>query len=434
MKRKMLFFERFMYVDGVTPINCVMTARVRGTLGAAHLQNALAKVQAKHPLLRARVVEEDGEPCFVIDESTPGIPVRIVPRESGDAWKAITVAEWKVPFDTKVGPLLRVVWLQAQNISELMLVAHHCICDGGSIANLLREILQATDEPETELTRYSAYASLEDLLPSHVLSDSKQVGRVKKKATGYKIFLAVLGCRRTKPLSGEPYALYWNEAADEFAAINARCNAEETNSYAALCVAFLLAFRHVQGKSARNKIMCPVSIRRFVRSIKSDMMFAFAPTVALSLDKDRHADFWTQARQMKYTLGKKIDAMNVYEQLMLGDEMRSSVTRIVNFLRTSRGGHDVAFSNVGRLKIPARYGSFSVEAIVGATVAVPWRNTNTLIMTHYLQDMTLSFISNERFLSRREAEAIMEKARKLLEDAMAEPRIAEQSTAPSVPS
>jgi NRPS condensation-like uncharacterized protein len=418
MKRKMLFFERFMYIDGVTPLNCLMTARIKGTIDAAHLQTAITKVQAKHPLLCARVVEEGGEPWFVLDEHTPSIPLAVIARKSAEDWRAITTEQWKIPFDTERGPLLRVIWIRSEEASELMLVGHHCICDGGSIMTLLREILEVTDKPETVLTRYTSYATLDDLVPGEVLADPVAQRAVRKKEILYRLLLAVMGRRNKKHLGGEPYVLYWNADAEEFAAINKRCSVEETNAYAALCVAYLLAFREVQGNAAKNRIMCPVSIRRFIRSVKSDMLFAFAPTIQLALSKSRETDFWTRSRQMKALIGEQIDGMKVYEDLMLGDRMRPYVQRIINFLRSSSGAHDIAFSNVGRLKIPPKYGTFTLEGVVGATVAVPWKNTNTLIMTHYASEMDLGFISNERFLPKRDAEAIQGAAIRLLREAM----------------
>src|ERR1700686_2401147 len=75
MKRKMFFFERLMYVDGQTPINCIMTARIHGDIAADDLQSALKKVQVKHPLLRANVVEEGSQVYFVFNENPLEIPV-----------------------------------------------------------------------------------------------------------------------------------------------------------------------------------------------------------------------------------------------------------------------------------------------------------------------------------------------------------------------
>ena len=182
MKRRMLFFERFMYIDGVTPINCVITARLRGSLNPEKLRAALSKVQAKHPLLRARVTEEEGEPWFVFDAEIPEIPLRIMERHAADDWQAITEAEWKSPFDMKAGPLLRLVWIRSDEVSELMFVAHHCVCDGGSLITLMREVLQVADQPATELTPYDSYRSFEDLVPAE--NPGESCNRTGRQAQG----------------------------------------------------------------------------------------------------------------------------------------------------------------------------------------------------------------------------------------------------------
>jgi hypothetical protein len=421
MTRKMLFFERFMYIDGVTPINCTLTARVRGVILAENLRTALHKVQAKHPLLRARIVEEEGEPLFVWDEKVPEIPVQVIERRSGEEWRDITAAQWNVPFEAQTGPLLRVIWIKSDEVSELMVVGHHCVCDGGSVITLLREILLVLDQPDTELVPYTSYSSLADLIPQEVLSDAKMIRRAKRKAMLYKLFLALWPARKPVHGAGDPYVLYWKSGVELLEKMNTRCNAENTSLFASHCVAFLLAFREVRGKAFRNKIMCPVNIRRSIREVKSDMMFAFAPTIQLSLDLKSETDFWTRARAMKQKISSGIEGMKVYEEMMVADLMRDSVPQIVTFLRSSRGGHDIAFSNVGRLKIETTHQTFALEALIGGTVAVPWKNTNTLMSTQFLQEMELGFISNERFLPQQDAIAIRERALQLLMEAMEQP-------------
>src|SRR3982074_352561 len=111
MKRKMFFFERLMYVDGQTPINCIITARIYGNIAADDLQSALKKVQLKHPLLRANVVEENSQVYFVVGYNPPEIPVRIVERHSDEDWTHVTATEWKTPFNMNEGPMVRMVWI-----------------------------------------------------------------------------------------------------------------------------------------------------------------------------------------------------------------------------------------------------------------------------------------------------------------------------------
>src|SRR5258708_28042258 len=86
MKRKMFFFERLMYVDGHTPVNCIMTARIHGDIAPDDLQLALKKVQRKHPLLRANVVEQGSQVYISFSENPPKIPKRVVKCTSDAHW------------------------------------------------------------------------------------------------------------------------------------------------------------------------------------------------------------------------------------------------------------------------------------------------------------------------------------------------------------
>jgi len=83
-------------------------------------------------------------------------------------------------------------------------------------------------------------------------------------------------------------------------------------------------------------------------------------------------------------------------------------------MKSSKGGHDVTLSNMGRINIPSDYKNFKVETVISPTVAFPWLNSNTLVATTYNQQMDFTFMSNEHFLPKEEAVTIKNKAIELL--------------------
>src|SRR5258706_16282678 len=143
--RRLLLLERTMYPEGRTPFTSVFTIQLFGRLAEGRLRQALARLQAKHPLLRRVIgdgVRSDG-PGFVLQDRPAPLPLRLVERKNDDHWETEVRREWVAPFDASRDPLVRLVWLQSSEVSELILVGHHCICDGQSGMTLLRECLSA---------------------------------------------------------------------------------------------------------------------------------------------------------------------------------------------------------------------------------------------------------------------------------------------------
>jgi len=414
MKRKLMMVERIMHVDASTPLNCVFAVKIAGSINPENLHTALAKVQQKHPLLRVGIDEEqEGGPYFVTNEYVRSIPVRIAERLTDNDWLKESETEWYKLFDGDNVPLARVVWIRSAAVSELLLVMPHCVCDGGTCVALLSEILNLLDNPAQELDTYTPFNSVQELMPDNFdITKNKRKGRIYS-FLGRLFFL--LKNTRNKFGTGRNYAIHWKVDEEQTLAIAEATKNAGTSMHAALCVAFLKAFQKVRGAKARGKLISPVDIRRFIPEIKADTMFAFAPIVELTIDKKNpNMDFWEQARKIKTDLTAKIETMNAYEMLWMGEYMHKTVNRMIRFLKATDGSHDVTLSNMGRLSIADKYQNFEVETIYSPTVAFPWRNPNTLVTTTFKNRMDFSFMSNDNFLEETEALKIKDAAMELL--------------------
>ena len=80
-------------------------------------------------------------------------------------WQTEVRKEWVAPFDASREPLVRLVWLRGEKVHEFILAGHHCICDGDSGINLLRECLSVYDQPEHDLDAYDVLGGVEILYP-----------------------------------------------------------------------------------------------------------------------------------------------------------------------------------------------------------------------------------------------------------------------------
>ncbi len=124
-----------------------MTALIKGSVSEDKLQKAVIKVQARHTNLRLKVEYDDrGDPWFT-SRDVQAIPVEIIPRENDQDWMEVIQQARLIPFDFEVRPAIRFLLVQSSQQSELVILCHHLICDGLSLAYLARDVLTVLGDP-----------------------------------------------------------------------------------------------------------------------------------------------------------------------------------------------------------------------------------------------------------------------------------------------
>lgn len=117
MKRRLLFGERMLLGDGTEPFNAVIPFRLKGTFTLKEIQQALARIQDKHPWLRALITHDEKKvPWFEVPEQPISIPVRIVARQNEDQWQEESMKEWKTLFPYEKLPLIRFIWIKGEEV------------------------------------------------------------------------------------------------------------------------------------------------------------------------------------------------------------------------------------------------------------------------------------------------------------------------------
>lgn len=113
------------------PIHFTKSAKISGSFSLDQLRKSLAQVQMQHPLLRVGIaVAETGYPKFV--EQIAPILLRLVVREDDRSWQREVEVELSRSFSWRTAPLFRVVLLQSERVSELIMTCHHAIANGMS--------------------------------------------------------------------------------------------------------------------------------------------------------------------------------------------------------------------------------------------------------------------------------------------------------------
>ncbi|MGG7661826.1 condensation domain-containing protein [Dyadobacter sp. BHUBP1] len=411
MNRQMIVGERIMYADGLAPVNCVFTATIEGHFSEQQVASALAKIQNRHPLLRSNVKKnKTNVPTFIANPDIPPIPIHIIERTSDIQWEEISLLEWERQFDLTKGPAARLIWLRSEQVSDMLLVCPHCVCDGSGFVTLMRELLLLLDGAEMDLESYDGFQSVNSLVPASI-RDSRMIHWKGKLFSAMAKGLFTILNPKPAPRTGDYYFLTHTLDKETTSALVKKCKAEKTTVQAALCTASLIAHRSVKGKASRNKVISPVDIRRYLPAIGRDHLFAFAPIVELSLtQKDPQNDFWTETRKMKQALVEKAEGVNAAEMMFITEYFHSSTEALLRHMRSTKGSHDITISNMGVLDIPVSYNNFRVRAIHSPSVGFPWRNPNTLVVSTFAGRMDFSFCSHESFLPMIDAEKICREA------------------------
>ncbi|MEH6418351.1 condensation domain-containing protein [Pseudomonas sp. CGJS7] len=426
MKRKMMLCERIMYVDRDSTFTIVQGARIRGRIDPAQLRHALDKIQLKHPMLRCSI--QDGDPPDIVLENDPApIPLRLAERVDDEEWQRQSDIERETRFASERAPLMRVVWVHGEDrdgpVGELLVVCHHCICDGMSMMTLLRETLALCDRPDLDIGRHTSINGLTDIVPAEVIADKRIRRNASLKALAFRLFFALR--RRRKPVpQGEFYVLHWKLSREATAALAARARAEGVTMFAAMGVAFSLAFRTIKGTGAKSKVFAPIDIRKFLTLIGPDQLFAASPGTIVPIDKSLPPDqvddaaFWNYARQFKTFLNQRVERMSrsVHEYFIGLEMMQSVFAQFVAERRSDLDEFDTTLSNIGRIDIPQEYQHFRVETVFSPTARLPWRSTTAVLMSGYAGELDFALTCDTASLSRAQSERVRDLAIALLHE------------------
>ena len=155
------FYSSKVYKREITPIErllnlhpfaiVTMVARIRGTVTESMVRDAVSKVRQRHPNLRVRIIEDENGNPWLTSEGAKEIPVEAVPRESDDHWIKVVQTSSQIPFEFGVRPAIRFILVQSPTTSELVILCHHILCDGLSLAYLARDLMVHLGDPARDV-------------------------------------------------------------------------------------------------------------------------------------------------------------------------------------------------------------------------------------------------------------------------------------------
>jgi len=185
-ERKITPLERFFTRSPYSIVT--MVARIKGNISESMLRSAVSQVRQRHPNLRVRIIEDDDRDPWFTSEGAKEIPVEIVPRESDDHWIKVVQESCQIPFEFETQPAIRFVLVQSPNISELIILCHHIICDGLSLAYLARDLMVHLGDPTREVEVLPDPVPIDrDNLPTRNGNKTRSISIKKTTETSMKL-------------------------------------------------------------------------------------------------------------------------------------------------------------------------------------------------------------------------------------------------------
>jgi hypothetical protein len=360
--RPLGFSESFFhFMHGLGAYVVAVGARMHGPIRVETLVTALARAQARHPLLRVHVVEENGALCFR-ESGTTSIPLR-VRSATGDTFEAAMEEEIATPLPNGNAPRLRALLLRGDGDAfDVILAMDHAVCDGASVISLFRDLL-ADFERAAPVAPLAPLACVEDLLAA-----SGATPKWKAKSAKHDAPLVPRepqrGARRTRLVTRDL-------SVDETTRLVERCRAEGTSVNGAIIAAALLSMQSVaQSDGARLGVISNVALRDKARPpVGNEHVGNFVSFVQTYHDVSTSTSLWPLARECRDTIAARVKGGEPEGRLARGQLrwwqqgfLRHVAPRIRHGL-----GNALAVSNTGRLDLGAKHGAFTLDGVYAAS-------------------------------------------------------------------
>lgn len=414
--RKLFFFERIIYGDGTAPFNTIFPMKINGHIDTIDVNTALMVLQHKYELLRSTVrLDPTSVPFISVEDHYKKIPIRMVDRQHDDQWMEENTAEWETSFDMAVNPCMRVVWLKGAGVSEILLVFHHCFCDGASGIALMQDFLSFLDNPDQEISPVPLVHSMEEFIPKEIRDSQRIKNRVKLTNMLFKGLMLVSNTfRRQRKKCSQYYLHHWKLSKENTRLLLDKCKEEGVTVHAALCTAFLLSIKTLNRKSFLTKMSCPVDIRRYVPEMDAKSLWGFDLFVDLNLPSKKVVPFWHEVKLLNADLKTKLNKLDGYQAILFWESFNNSYELVMKFMSNRAVDKSVLFSNLGLLTIPSSYNKFEIETIYSPSSKGAFGESTALFTSTYKEQLDICFLSFENMLNKEDMALVKEQALTLI--------------------
>jgi len=401
-----------------------MVLRIKGHISEEMLRWAVTKVQRRHTLLRVRMEPRADNALWFTAESAGEIPIEVVPRESQDDWIEIHAQASRLPFEFETRPAIRFVLVHTPDRSDLIILCHHIICDGMSLAYLARDLMLHLGEPAREVEVLPPPPPIDlDNLPADVSQPGLVkflIGRMNRKWAKEAVTFDQVDY---EALAQAYWANYHHELLSVelpragTSALVARCRKEAVTVNSALTAAFCGALREAQGEQPyQTRTVIAANLRDRLPHSPGKGTGMYAGGVELELDYDRRRGFWENARRFHKKIVPAFTNKNMFGAIVNWLYLDPTISEAMSFkklgglvpagasrqdklsafakrddvvLRLLKRDHldtlefkywGTAVTNLGRLDFPTAYGPLELERLIMQPGGgIPLANANLVL-------------------------------------------------------
>lgn len=336
------------YTREVTPIERLFSrspsatvgviARIKGDISEQMLHRAIAQIQQRHPILRTRI-QDNQERLWFTSDGAGTIPVTVVSRESDDHWTQTYQQACQIPYEFDVRPPIRLILVQSRSRSELMILCHHIICDGLSLAYLVRDLMVAMGHPNQTLACLPEAAPMsrktipQDLSLNRILRFL--IRRINRKWARQKIYFDqedYKDLNRAYWLNFRHRMLTIELNETQTAKLVARCRQERVTVNTALTTAFVGAQASVQARQpCQSNIDIAANLRDCLTVPIGNVMGYYAGLVTLTCQYNRKKAFWNNARHFHRKIKARMTLKNLFHELLVWCDLDPTILEALNF-------------------------------------------------------------------------------------------------------
>lgn len=263
------------------PNNVAVIATVNGNIIEDDLTEALKKVVQMHPLMGVRVVVDSNHDAWFTDEGTAPLELKIISRKSSRHWINIVENEHNIPFDFERGPLIRFILLKSEEISDLIVICQHSICDGISLTNVIHDIMFLLSNPETKVKRIDPVLPVSENFPEvslrvklKLLKNKLIMSRINRKWDKQRVVFDDVDYKNIHGAYTQKYkhrTIVGELSALQTSTLVNWCHQNHVTVNSALSVALLAGRHDIRGESdvGNHMIQIAVNIRdHFIKPVK----------------------------------------------------------------------------------------------------------------------------------------------------------------------